>query len=102
MSVTIRPRGVRRIFRLPRSRARMLRELDDEIQAHLAMRVEELRALGMGAADAEAEARRRFGDADAFHAYAVRRVARRALWLRLTPSQRRAIMTRVDAWEPRT
>ena len=31
-------------------------EMDEEVRAHLAMRTDELRALGMSAADAEAEA----------------------------------------------
>ncbi|HEY9479277.1 MAG TPA: ABC transporter permease, partial [Gemmatimonadaceae bacterium] len=78
------PPGVRRLFRLPGSRARILRDLDDEMRIHLAMRVEELRALGMSEADAEAEALRRFGDTEEFHFYAERRAARRAHWLRVS------------------
>jgi putative ABC transport system permease protein len=80
------PRGIRRLFRLPRSRARMLRELDEELQAHFAMRVDELRAQGMSEADAQAEAVRRFGDAAAFRSHEERRVARKALWLRVGES----------------
>ena len=71
------PPGVRRLFRLPGSRARMLRDLDEEMRAHVAMRVEELRSLGMSEADAEAEALRRFGDPDEYHDYAERRATRR-------------------------
>jgi putative ABC transport system permease protein len=41
------------------------REVDEEIDAHLAMRTEELVASGMDAAAARAEARRRFGEAAA-------------------------------------
>jgi predicted permease len=47
--------------------------MDDEIAAHVAMRVDELRAAGMSEADAEAEARRRFGDTDAFRRHTERR-----------------------------
>ena len=74
------PRGVRRLIRLPRSRSRLLREMDEEMRSHLAMRVDSLRLLGMSAADAEAEALRRFGDSDEYRAYAERRVARQARW----------------------
>ncbi|MDP1857604.1 MAG: ABC transporter permease [Gemmatimonadaceae bacterium] len=77
------PWGVRRLFRLPGSHARMLREMEDEAQIHFAMRVEELRALGMSEADADAEALRRFGDTEEFRDYARHFVARRARWLRL-------------------
>ncbi|MFN2567191.1 MAG: ABC transporter permease, partial [Gemmatimonadaceae bacterium] len=78
------PPSVRRLFRLPGSRARMLRDLDEELQTHLAMRIDELRSLGMSEADAEAEALRRFGDTAEFRDYAERRVARRARRLRVT------------------
>ncbi len=78
------PPGVRRLFRLPGSRARMLRDLDEEMRIHFAMRVEELRALGMSAAGADAEALRRFGDTEEYHVYAERRVARKARRLRFT------------------
>ena len=62
----------------------MLHDLDEEMQVHFAMRVEELRTLGMNEADAEAEALRRFGDRDEYHDYAERRAAHRARWLRFT------------------
>jgi len=74
------PNGVRRLFRLPRSRARMMREIDEEVDAHLAMRVADLRAAGLGEAEAGAEAIRRFGDAQEFRAHAARRVTRKARW----------------------
>jgi predicted permease len=54
----------------------MLRELDDEMQSHLEMRIDEFRALGLSEAEAGAEALRRFGDTDEFRAYAARRAAR--------------------------
>jgi putative ABC transport system permease protein len=72
------PRAVRRLFELPKSPERIARELSDEMRIHIDMRVEELRALGMSEADARAEALRRFGDEDEFHAYAARRAAARA------------------------
>src|SRR5690349_11918670 len=78
------PAGVQRLFRLPGSRARMLRDMDEELRAHFDMRIEKLRALGMGQAAAEAEALRRFGDTDEFRDYAARRVARKSAWLRIT------------------
>lgn len=78
------PPGVRRLFRLPGTRARILRDLDEEMRIHFAMRIEELRSLGMSEADAEAEALRRFGDPAEYHDYAERRATRRAHWLRVT------------------
>src|SRR5262245_404085 len=80
------PSGVRRLFRLPGSRARMLRDMDEELRAHLEMRIENLRAQGMSRASAEVEALRRFGDTDEFRDYAERRVARKSVLLRLTES----------------
>ncbi|MEP6494958.1 MAG: ADOP family duplicated permease [bacterium] len=74
------PSGVRRLFRLPRTRARMLTDMDDEAAFHVAMRVDELRALGMSEAEAEVEALRRFGDSDEFRSYAARRAARQSRW----------------------
>lgn len=53
---------VRRVFRLPESRERARRALDDELRFHLEGRIEELMAQGLSRADADAEARRRFGD----------------------------------------
>jgi len=43
-------------------RKRLERDLEEEIQFHLAMRAEKNRALGIGANDARAAARRRFGN----------------------------------------
>jgi predicted permease len=59
------PSLMRRVFRLPESRARARRALDDELLFHLEGRIDELVAQGMPRADAEAEARRRFGNLDA-------------------------------------
>src|SRR5919112_6160008 len=77
------PNGVRRLLRLPQSRDRMLREVDDEVNAHLALRVDHLRSLGMSEAEAQAEALRRFGDTDEFRAHTERRVRRYARWHRV-------------------
>jgi len=44
-------------------------EVDEELEAHLAMRIEELRARGLSEAEARREALRRFGDLDAARAY---------------------------------
>jgi len=84
------PNGIRRVFRLPHSRERLLRDMDDEVRAHLEMRIDELRTLGMNAADAEAEALRRFGDSDEYHTYATRRAERHARW--------RGIAEWLDEW----
>ena len=56
-------RGLRRLIRLPwRSRARVRRDIDDEFQFHLEMRVAELQARGLPPDSARGEALRRFGD----------------------------------------
>jgi putative ABC transport system permease protein len=84
------PNGVRRLLRLPRSRRRLLEELDGEMRAHLALRVEHLRARGMSEVDAEAEALRRFGDTDEYRIYSARRADTRARWHRVADT--------VDEW----
>jgi putative ABC transport system permease protein len=54
---------LRRLIRLPwRSRARIRRDIDDEFQFHLDMRVDELAARGVPPETARTEALRRFGD----------------------------------------
>jgi predicted permease len=56
-------RGLQRVFRLPRSSNRLRDELDAEFRFHLEGRIEELMEREhLSRADAEAEARRRFGD----------------------------------------
>jgi len=58
---------IRRVFRLPDTRRRMYDAVDDELRFHLEGRIEDLiDREGLSRADAEREARRRFGD---FHAY---------------------------------
>lgn len=74
------PRGVRRLLRLPTTPARALRESDDEMRFHFAMRVAELRALGLNEAEARAEAERRFGDAREYRGYVAQRTATRLRW----------------------
>ncbi len=59
------PSLMRRVFRLPESRDRARRALDDELRFHLEGRIEELISQGFSRDDAESEARRRFGDLDA-------------------------------------
>jgi putative ABC transport system permease protein len=76
------PRGVRRLFRLPQTRGRMVRESDEELRFHFAMRVAEFRALGWSEADAESEAVRRFGDTEEYRTYFARRAAQKAGWHR--------------------
>jgi putative ABC transport system permease protein len=63
------PRGVRRALRLPSTRERLLRELDDEIRFHVEQRVARLTATGMAVDEAYAEALRRFGDMDDLRRY---------------------------------
>ena len=58
--------GLRRVFRLPFSRKRSAREVDDELRFHLEGRIEEFIASGMTRSEAEAEARRRFGDYEGY------------------------------------
>ena len=55
---------MKRMFRLPFTRARIDGALDDELGFHLQGRVDEFVAAGMTRTQAEAEARRRFGDYD--------------------------------------
>lgn len=73
------PPGVRRVFRLQWSPPAMRRDLDDELQFHLQMRIEDLRARGLSEQEATAEATRRLGDDAEFRAYCLRLDERRAL-----------------------
>jgi predicted permease len=56
---------MRRVFRLPFSRNRVERELDDEFAFHLENRIQRLMAVGMSPSHARAEALRQFGDLSA-------------------------------------
>ncbi|MGH7574542.1 MAG: permease prefix domain 1-containing protein, partial [Longimicrobiales bacterium] len=54
---------VRGWFRLrPRTQESVARQVDEEIALHIELRVRELMAAGMSAAEARAEATRRFGE----------------------------------------
>jgi len=58
---------MRRVFRLPGGGKRIDREVDDELRFHLDGRVEELMERdGLAREDAEREAKRRFGDYEAY------------------------------------
>jgi predicted permease len=60
-----RVRGIPRQFRFPwRTRSQVEREVDDELEFHLAMRIEELERTGLSTADARREALRAFGNFD--------------------------------------
>jgi putative ABC transport system permease protein len=58
---------MRRVFRLF-TRSRVAGEVDEELAFHLEGRIRELEAAGMSRADAEREARKRFGDYAAYRA----------------------------------
>lgn len=57
-------REARRVFRLPFSRRRAEREVDEELGFHLEERIEQFIESGLSRAEAESEARRRFGNYD--------------------------------------
>ena len=57
---------LRRVFRLPLTRERARTSIDEELRFHLEGRTEELMAQGLGRKEAEAEARRRFGDPESY------------------------------------
>jgi putative ABC transport system permease protein len=84
------PAGVRRLFRLPWSRARALEEVNEEMRFHLDMRAKDLRAKGLTAAQAEAEALRRFGDMHDFRSSSARTAQRHARMLTLSEWARAA------------
>src|SRR5262245_22613131 len=61
-----RVRGIPRQFRFPwRSHSQVEREVDDELEFHIAMRTDELERAGMSAEAARREALRAFGNLDA-------------------------------------
>src|SRR5579862_9920792 len=82
---------MKRIFRLPLSRDRVHRDVDAELSFHLEGRIEELVAGGMPRADAEREARQRFGDRAKVEAEVER--------IDVATVERRAFRERLDgAW----
>src|SRR4051812_22750929 len=74
------PDGVRRLFRLPVTRERLIQDADDEMRMHLELWAQELRDQGMSDADAEAAALRRFGDLRGYRDHVARRAERKARW----------------------
>ena len=78
------PPSVRRLFRLPPTRDRMLADADEEIRFHIDAWTEELRARGLSPADATAAAHARFGDPAEYRAHAARRAERNARRQRVT------------------
>src|SRR5689334_22894091 len=55
---------LRRYLTLPRKAARIQRDVTEELQAHIALRAEQLEREGHSHAEAEARALREFGDLD--------------------------------------
>ena len=78
------PRGVRRLFRLPPTRDRMLSDADEEMLFHIHAWTEELRARGLSPSDAAAAAHARFGDPGEYREHAASRARRNARRLRVT------------------
>jgi putative ABC transport system permease protein len=72
------PPSVRRLFRLPPTRERMLADADEEIRFHIDAWTEELRARGLSPSDAAAAAQARFGDPGEYREHAARRAGRNA------------------------
>ena len=62
---------LRRVFRLPLTRARVRGAVNDELRFHVEGRIEELMATGLARDEAEAEARRRFGDFESYRGAAA-------------------------------
>ena len=77
------PRGVRRLFRLPATRQRLVQDADDEMRLHLDLWAQEFRMQGMSAADAEVAALRRFGDLRVYRDHVARRAERNVRWQRI-------------------
>jgi predicted permease len=72
------PASIRRLFRLPETRERLVQDADDEVRMHLDLWTEELRAKGMDEAAARAEALRRFGDVTRYRGHVAERAERKA------------------------
>ena len=65
------PSGVRRAFHLPVSKGQIARDLEEEVDFHVAMRAQALGRGGLTEEEAVAEARRRFGDVQDLRDYCV-------------------------------
>jgi putative ABC transport system permease protein len=87
--MTDRWAGLRRVFRLPLGRRAVADQVREELRFHLEERIEELLAAGVSRADAEREARGRFGDVPRIGAE-VERIDRRIV-------RRRSLAESVDA-----
>jgi predicted permease len=89
-----RPPWIRRVFRLPTTRARAQFDIDAEFDFHFQERVEELVSQGMDRDDAEREVRDRFGDANEYRrqAHAIdERILRHQRRLDLSDAFRREL-----------
>jgi predicted permease len=82
-SSSMLPRGIRRLFRLPDTRERLMRDADDEMRTHLEMWADEFRSRGMSDAEATAAAMARFGDHREYLAHVAERAERRVRWQRV-------------------
>ncbi|HSJ64682.1 MAG TPA: ABC transporter permease, partial [Gemmatimonadaceae bacterium] len=94
--------GPRRAFRLPTTRSSVDETVDEEFAFHLRERIDEWMAAGLTRAEAEAEARRRFGDVEAYRrltadvdARTLRRRDRIELWDVLRREARQAVRSLV-------
>ena len=65
------PSGVRRAFKLPASEGQIARDLEEEVDFHMAMRARALARGGLTEDEAAAEARRKFGDVHDLRDYCV-------------------------------
>jgi len=65
------PSGFRRAFRLPASSGQIARDLEEEVEFHVAMRVKALERAGLTHDDAITEAQRKFGDVQDLRDYCV-------------------------------
>jgi predicted permease len=77
---TALPAGIRRLFRLPSSRDRIIREDDEEMRFHLEMWTAEFRAQGLNAEEAHAKAQQRFGDYGEYKRHSRQRAERLDRW----------------------
>jgi putative ABC transport system permease protein len=65
----LRPKGIRRFLRLPRSKTRIRAEVDEELRFDIEMRASDLERQGMPAGAAHARALAEFGDLEATRRY---------------------------------
>ncbi len=73
---------MRRVFRLPATRARLAREVDDELAFHIETRVRQLVASGVAPEAARREAARQFGDLESVRRSCVTMDEQRELSMR--------------------